>query len=88
MRVIGDPIPAAPSSLIWGCEVVCPVGTVLWGGGVALIGGIPGIGNWISTSAPAGNGWRAKFANASTHRVSFRLDAICAQKPPATRSSS
>src|SRR5690242_2816183 len=50
---------APPSAFDSGGSVACPTGTVVWGGGVAFIGG-SGPGLTVNTSEPAGNSWAAR----------------------------
>jgi hypothetical protein len=60
---------------------MCPAGTVVWGGGVAFLGGSnPNLN--VNTSQPAGSsGWEARVNNSGTTTVQFRVDVICADKP-------
>ena len=81
-RVISAPIPIPPGMFDSGGQVTCPAGTVPWGGGTGFTGGIASAGENISTSAPAGTGWRGRFNNSGTRPDdTFRVDAICARQP-------
>jgi len=55
---------------------------VPWGGGAGFTGGFASTGENINTSAPTGDGWRARYNNSSTRTSDhFRVDAICAKQP-------
>ena len=79
----------APGLTVWlqrkgmpGGQVACPAGTVPWGGGAGVTGGVAGAGNGINTSAPTGNGWEGRYNNSSTRLDDhFAVDAICARQP-------
>ncbi len=81
LRVVGAPGDAPSGALDTGAETACPPGTVVWGGGAALTGGIPSAGTDLNTSVPGGSGWRARFNNTSGRTVQFRVDAVCAAEP-------
>ena len=81
-RVISAPIPIPPGTFDSGGQVTCPAGTVPWGGGAGFTGGFASLGENINTSAPAGDGWRARYNNSGTRTDDhFRVDAICARQP-------
>jgi hypothetical protein len=76
----------APGSLDAGGQVSCPAGTVPWGGGTGFTGGFAGTGENINTSAPTGDGWRARYNNAGTQPDDhFVIQAFCAKKPAGYR---
>jgi hypothetical protein len=81
-RVFAPPIPIPPSPLDFGGQVTCPSGTVPWGGGAGFSGGFASQGENINTSAPNGDGWRARYNNSGTRPDDhFTVEAICAQQP-------
>ncbi len=81
-RVISAPIPIPPGTFDSGGQVACPAGTVPWGGGAGFTGGFAMTGENINTSAPTGNGWKARYNNSGTRTDDhFRVDAICAKQP-------
>jgi hypothetical protein len=71
---------APPGPLTSGSQVVCPTGTVPWGGGTA---GNLFTNTSINTSASTGNGWQGRVNNPDAQGVPFVVDAICAKKPAA-----
>jgi hypothetical protein len=65
-----------------GGSVTCPTGTVPWGGGAGFTGGSPGVGENVNTSAPSGNGWRARYNNANGRPADdFAVVGVCANAP-------
>jgi hypothetical protein len=65
-----------------GGQVTCPSGTVPWGGGTSFTGGLPAIDQNINTSAPSGDGWRARYNNAPGHPDDhFVINGVCAKAP-------
>jgi hypothetical protein len=82
-RVSSSPIPIPPGQFDSGSQVACPAGTVPWGGSTGFTGGIASLGENINTSAPTGNGWRARYNNTSNRPTDdFVIHAICAAQPP------
>jgi hypothetical protein len=76
------PIPIPPSPLDTGAQIACPTGTVALGGGAGFTGGTPDVGENINTSAPSGDGWRARYNNATVRpHDTFVIQAVCARKP-------
>jgi hypothetical protein len=75
------PFSAPPGALDSGGSAACPAGTVVWGGGVAFVGGSnPHL--TVNTSEPSGSsGWEARVNNTGTSTPQFVVDAICANKP-------
>ena len=81
-RVISAPIPIPPGAFDSGGHVICPAGTVPWGGGTGFTGGVASAGENINTSEPTPTGWEARFNNSGTRPDdNFRVDAICARQP-------
>ena len=81
-RVMSAPIPIPPGMFDSGGQVACPAGTVPWGGGAGFTGGFATAGENINTSAPTGDGWKARYNNSGTRTDDhFRVDAICAKQP-------
>jgi len=75
------PFSAPPSAFDSGGSAACPAGTVVWGGGVAFVGG-SGPRLTVNTSEPNGSGgWAARVNNAGTTPAQFLVDAICANRP-------
>lgn len=81
--VSSGPIPLRPDRVLdTGGSVTCPTGTVPWGGGAGFTGGTPGVGENVNTSAPSGNGWRARYNNANGRPDDdFAVVGICANAP-------
>ena len=77
------PIPLRPDRVLdTGGSITCPTGTVPWGGGAGFTGGTPGVGENVNTSAPSGNGWRARYNNANGRpNDDFAVVGICANAP-------
>jgi hypothetical protein len=83
VRVFTDPIPIPPSQGDFGGQVLCPTGTVPWGGGTTFTGGIASEGENINSSNPLTTGWEGRFNNSGTRTDDhFAVEAICAQQPP------
>src|SRR3954447_12203446 len=79
---VQTPALAAPAGVQSGNQVVCPAGTVPFGGGAGFAGGLPDFGMNLNTSAPLeGVGWRARFNNGSARNGNFVIGAICANAP-------
>lgn len=74
------PISAPPGAQSSG-SATCPAGTVVWGGGASITGGLrPQL--TVNTSEPNGTGgWTARVNNTFTTTLQFVVDAICANKP-------
>jgi hypothetical protein len=81
--VSSGPIPLrADKVLDTGGQVTCPAGTVPWSGGTSFTGGLPPLGDNINTSAPSGDGWRARYNNASGRaNDNFVINGVCAKAP-------
>jgi hypothetical protein len=81
--ISSGPIPLRPDKVLdTGGQVTCPPGTVPWGGGASFTGGLPAVGDNINTSAPTGNGWRARYNNASGRAGdNFVINSVCAKAP-------
>jgi len=75
------PFDAPPGTVATFGFVLCPTGTVVWGGGVAFLGGVsPRL--TISYSAPNGTaGWAVRVNNTGTTTAQFGVDAVCADRP-------
>jgi hypothetical protein len=71
----------APAGIQSGGQIACPAGTVPFGGGAGFAGGLPDFGMNLNTSAPSGNGWRARYNNSSARNASFVIMAMCAKAP-------
>lgn len=79
--VHGGPFNATPGTFDSGGSATCPVGTVVWGGGVAFLGGSNPSLN-VNTSQPSGSsGWEVRVNNTGATTVQFRVDAVCANRP-------
>ena len=80
--IVHGSVRTVPSSaLTSGSDALCPTGTVVWGGGVALHGTIH-TGEQINTSDAAGSaGWNSLVDNTTGFSQAFNVDAICAKKP-------
>ncbi len=74
------PLSAPPGAESSG-SATCPAGTVVWGGGASISGGLnPHL--TVNTSEPNGSGgWSATVNNTWTTTLQFVVDAICANKP-------
>jgi hypothetical protein len=72
-----------PSSFDYGGQLACPIGTVVWGGGVLQdVFGPGGATESIETTAPNGNAaWRARVNDTGVYEAQFSLGVICAKKP-------
>jgi hypothetical protein len=81
--VSSGPIPLRPDKVLdSGGQVTCPRGTVAWSGGASFTGGIPPVGDNINTSAPSGDGWRARYNNTSGRSGDdFVINGVCAKAP-------
>ena len=79
--VRAGPFNAPPGAFDSGGSAACPAGTVVWGGGVAFLGGSSASEN-VNTSQPLGSsGWEVRVNNTGTTTVQFVVDAICANQP-------
>ncbi len=79
--VRAGPFSAPPGAFDSGGSAACPIGTVVWGGGVAFAGG-GGLSLTVNTSEPMGSGgWEVRVNNTGTTTVPFLVDAICANQP-------
>lgn len=78
--VHAGPFSAPPGAESSG-SATCPAGTVVWGGGVSISGGLrPQL--TVNTSEPNGSGgWAATVNSTFTTTLQFVVDAICANKP-------
>ena len=82
VRVSTDPINAPSSALDTGGQIACPVGTVVWGGGVSFTGGQFALGESINTTAPNGSTmWRARYNNTTGRTIPIVIHAVCANQP-------
>jgi hypothetical protein len=74
------PLSAPPGAESIG-SAKCPAGTVVWGGGASITGGLrPQL--TVNSSVPNGSGgWAAKVNNTFNTTLQFVVDAVCANKP-------
>jgi hypothetical protein len=79
-RISSAPI-QVPAGTAIGAQVLCPPGTVDWGGGAGFSGTVDMLAG-LTASTPVPTAWRARFGNRDMSDTQFSVTAICAPKPP------